>query len=335
VEKKQLLNIIKELESQQHVVGDEKKVLKQQCKILKQDLQKSQKKNSLYSKHQEDMIESIDAIELEISSYELNLNQQISKNEGIMVSNDIVNLEVTRLRDILRTRVTEILCLEEYRDNIIERQTKQKEEVDIMNEIYVSQMRAVEEERHKSAVELGQRSIMANKIKLKYEMLTKAHHTDTKDGDEGHSHVYTFITAAQKRAELQNEGDTLDREIRIKAKEIKEMRKTMIHLRERNTEFRKSFARVDMNSNEMQEMKCVDAEYISSEKELFNLKIEHRNSCVVFKNTESKLIPMKKHLSQIESDNIHLETTKKKIVEEIEKLEKSNSSIKKQINDHR
>merc|ERR1719162_1757579 len=82
-------------------------------------------------------------------------------------------------------------------------------------------------------------------------------------------------------------------------------------------------------------MKCVDAEYISSEKELFNLKIEHRNSCVVFKNTESKVIPMKKHLSQIESDNIHLETTKQKIVEEIEKLEKSNSSIKKQINDHR
>ena len=141
-----------------------------------------------------------------------------------MVSNDIVNLEVTRLRDILRTRVREILCLEEYRDNIIERKIKQKEEIDIMNEIYVSQMRAVEEERHKSAVELGQRSIMANKIKLKNEMLTKAHHTDIKDGDEGHSHVYTLITAAQKIAEFQNECDILDREIFIKAKEIKKMR---------------------------------------------------------------------------------------------------------------
>ena len=50
-----------------------------------------------------------------------------------MVSNDIVNLEVTRLRDILRTRVREILCLEEYRDNIIERKIKQKEEINIMN----------------------------------------------------------------------------------------------------------------------------------------------------------------------------------------------------------
>ena len=30
-----------------------------------------------------------------------------------MVSKDIINLEVTRLRDILRTRVTEILCLGE------------------------------------------------------------------------------------------------------------------------------------------------------------------------------------------------------------------------------
>lgn len=62
---------------------------------------------------------------------------------------------------------------------------------------------------------------MANKIKLKYEMLTKGHHTENKDDDEGHSHVYTFITAAQKRTELYNKGDTLDREICIKAKEIK------------------------------------------------------------------------------------------------------------------
>lgn len=80
-------------------------------------------------------------------------------------------------------------------------------------------LRSAEEERHRVQVELGDRRQAVEKLRAKYETLAKGFAgagvgIDSDVGGRGSSRAYVIIAAAQKREELQREGDELDQEIR-------------------------------------------------------------------------------------------------------------------------
>ena len=202
-EKKQLQLKKNELEYEHRCHKEKQVILLQQSKKLQQELQKWQRKKEHCEIDQRQLSEAIVDVELEITACELNLKKLVAKKEEEMVSHDLVRLEVRRLRDILRIKIEEVIQLENNRENLFNEMSVKKEEKKIQTDVQVAQLRAYEDERHKSAVELGQRKIAAEKMQLKHEALMKAHGNDENDEEEN-SPVYHLISAAQRRAELQN-----------------------------------------------------------------------------------------------------------------------------------
>jgi UDP-glucose:O-linked fucose beta-1,3-glucosyltransferase len=58
------------------------------------------------------------------------------------------------------------------------------------------------------------------------------------DDQEDHSQAYYVIKAAQKREELQKQGDELDSNIRVADKEIKGLENTLKMMNNRNEGYR-------------------------------------------------------------------------------------------------
>jgi hypothetical protein len=63
------------------------------------------------------------------------------------------------------------------------------------------------------------------------------------EGEGYESPELKLILAAQRREELQREGDKLDATIQAKENDIKMMQRTLMQLKEMNTNYRSSFSR--------------------------------------------------------------------------------------------
>ena len=75
-------------------------------------------------------------------------------------------------------------------------------------EVQRAQLKLAEEERHKIAMDLKDRLQAIDKLKAKYDVLAGRMRGSSEDGEE-RSQAYFIIQAAQKREELQREGDEL------------------------------------------------------------------------------------------------------------------------------
>ena len=332
-EKKQLLKRIEDLELEAKFHQERKTTLLLQGKKLRQELQKWEKKKGLCEKDQKHLNEMIVDVELEITACELNLKQMTARKEEEMVSHDLVGLEVRRLRDILRDKVEKVLTLELQRENLINEMTSKKAEIQILQDVKTAQLRAAEDERHKSKVELGKRKIAAEKTKLKYDSLSKT--KEGEDEDEENSPVYHLILAAQKKAELQREGDLLDTEIRQKEAELRAMHKTLSHLRQRNTAFRSSFANVDKRGEEFKEIEAIESVIKISEKSLLEgkkeLSVLQRNHTL----NSRKIQKSQAIISLCEEEHVALHEVKSKVKSEVEKVAQDIETFCKKIEEER
>ncbi len=319
-EKKELQMRIDKLDVEHKQYKDKQSTLSQQGKKLEHELRQWKRKRDQCHRDKKELNENISNIELEISACELNLKKLIARTEEEMVSHDLVRLEVRRLRDLLRLRIEEVAQLENDRESLLNGMAMKKTGLKIHAEVQTAQLRASEDERHRSAVELGQRKIVAEKMQLKHEALTKARGNDDNDETEN-SPVYHLITAAQRRAELQRQGDLLDSEIRKREKELKTMEKTLSHLRERNTDFRSSFTKVDKNSEEYQNVLALEEVVKSSEIILLEAKKKIQTSKKSHKNHQKQIDSLQKNLKLLKDERDSLNESKSRVEIEIEKIE--------------
>lgn len=139
-------------------------------------------------------------------------------------------------------------------------------------------LRAAEEERHRVQLELGDRRQAVEKLRAKYETLAKSFAgPGTGDGEDGSggggsSQAYYIIAAAQKREELQREGDELDQEIRKCEREIRALESTLRHLNARNVDFRVSFQRADPSSRDADVLRSLEVQAKAAQDALFRQK---------------------------------------------------------------
>merc|ERR1711939_502167 len=130
---------------------------------------------------------------------------------------------------------------------------ERKKEIMVHREVQRAQVRAAEQERHRVTVELAERTTRVEKLRAKFETLMKLSGTDD-DGTGGEkSQAFFVIQAAQRREELQREGDELDTQIRKCEKEIRALENTLKHLTVRNSEYRARFQKADPASSEANE----------------------------------------------------------------------------------
>jgi UDP-glucose:O-linked fucose beta-1,3-glucosyltransferase len=145
-------------------------------------------------------------------------------------------LEIGKLRGFLNARADEVLTLENRQVSLqlaLEARTK---EIEIHKDILRIQIKGLDEERHSASSELRNRLSKIDKLKKRYEILITQFAPE--EGEEQVSQTYYVIKAAQKREELQREGDELDANIRKAEKEIKALENTLNLMNDRNEDYR-------------------------------------------------------------------------------------------------
>ena len=178
-------------------------------------------------------------------------------------------------------------------------------------------LRAAEEERHRVQLELGDRRQSVEKLRAKYETLAKsfagagAGGCDGGDGGAGgSSQAYFIIAAAQKREELQREGDELDQEIRRCEREIRALESTLRHLNARNVDFRVSFQRADPASRDADALKNLEARAKAAQDGLFRRKKELQRAQTDHEEDIARLYGAKARATRIEEQNTQLEAVR-------------------------
>jgi chromosome segregation ATPase len=258
-----------ELESEKQ----KKLVLLQQQRKLQTELRAWGKKyESTESKYSETML-MIDTVGLDIVACEQSLKVIVAKKEEAMVSHDVTLLDVRRLRDSLRDLLEEIYSLKEHAAKAASSMQDKKDQIVSVNESKMAQLRASKDERHKSAIALGKLKIVLDKTKAKYDMVSSVN-ASKGEGEGFESPELKLILAAQKREELQQEGDKVDETIQMKEKEIKTMQKTLTQLKELNTNFRSSFSRADTNGANAQKLKELENKVHVAEDTLVRVRKE-------------------------------------------------------------
>jgi len=265
----QIKILTKDLESEKQ----KKNLLVQQQRKLQAELRAWNRKYEVTDSKYNETVQKIDGIGLEIFACEQSLKEMIVKKDEAMVSHDVTLLDVRRLRDSLRTLLEEVHTLRQQAIESASIMREKKDEAVSINEVKSAQLRISKDERHKSAIDLGKLKVTLEKTKSKYDMVRAAN--AGKGGGNGYeSPELKLILAAQRREELQQEGDKLDDTIQKKEKEIRTMKKTLTQLRERNTNFRSSFARADMNGVQAQELKVLEDKAQSAEEALVKVRGE-------------------------------------------------------------
>ena len=300
-EKKQLLAKIADLEKVLAARVDKRKMLTQQCRMIGNEYRAAVRKKEEAEATSKDINSKIAAVELENSSCELQLKSLVTAKEESMVQNDIMRLEVKRLRDALNSKADEVFNLENRRQQLQLSMEERKAEIRVHSDVRKAQVRAAEEEKHKNSVELGKRRSIVEKLKSKYETTIAK-----PEGGEEHSQAYYVILAAQRREELQRKGDELDTTIRRKEKEMRALEHTLSHLNVRNTQFRLSFQRADLSSQDADELKQLQEQVKMAQDNLFRKKKELQRLQTDYEEDVRRLEQVSQQTSRLDEQNVHL-----------------------------
>jgi len=241
-EKEKLQAQIESLEAELELGKQQKLALLHQQRQIQSELRVWRNKyESADTKHNETVL-MIEKIGLEIFACEQSLKEIVAKREDAMVSHDVTLLDVRRLRDSLREILEVLYSLKEHAAKSSLYLQERREQMITLNDDKMAQLRSAKDERHKASIDLGRLKVVLEKTKSKYMMVSSVN-ARKGEGEGYESPELKLILSAQRREELQREGDKLDATIQAKENDIKMMQRTLMQLKEMNTNYRSSFSR--------------------------------------------------------------------------------------------
>ncbi|XP_019489766.1 PREDICTED: coiled-coil domain-containing protein 39 [Hipposideros armiger] len=176
------------------------------------------------------------------------LETQIKKLHDLMIEDNLLKLEVKRIREMLHSKAEEVLSLEKRKQQLHTAMEERTEEIKVHKTMLASQIRYVDQERQNISAELHERLSKIDKLKNRYEILTVV--MMPPEGEEEKTQTYYVIKAAQEKEELQREGDCLDAKINKAEKEIYALENTLQVLNSCNNNYKQSFKIVTPSSDE-------------------------------------------------------------------------------------
>ncbi|KFG47433.1 hypothetical protein TGDOM2_218192 [Toxoplasma gondii GAB2-2007-GAL-DOM2] len=102
--------------------------------------------------------------------------------------------------------------------------------------------RAVDEERHRLALEAARRKAKISSLQSKYAVVVQKVQPEEGEGRGERSQAYYIIKAGQEKEELQRIGDELDQKIRDAEGESRGLSRTLEQLRSANSRFRRALS---------------------------------------------------------------------------------------------
>ncbi|XP_075056680.1 coiled-coil domain-containing protein 39 [Mixophyes fleayi] len=240
----ELIKTFDERKAALNILNTQHKKLQADVRNTKRDLEKNgQEKGDLISKMEE--------LKLFNTMSDKAVKKLRVSKQDLMVEDNILKLEIKRLRDMLYSKADDVFSLEKRRLQLQTAMKERTQEIAIHKEMLKSQIRLVDQERQSISSELHERLAKVDKMRKRFEIITIA--MMPPEGEEEKSQAYYIIKAAQEKEELQRVGDEMDAKIRKAEKEIKALENTLKVINSCNSSYRKSFNKVTETSEEYEE----------------------------------------------------------------------------------
>nr|XP_014341535.1 PREDICTED: coiled-coil domain-containing protein 39 isoform X2 [Latimeria chalumnae] len=222
-----------------------------QLKKLQDDINYVKKEMEKTGLEKDNLSVKIEELTLFNDSSDKELKRIRVAKQDLMVEDNILKLEIKRLRDALYNKKGSVLSLEKRKLQLQTAMRERTEEIKVHKEMLQIQFRMVDQERQSISAELHDRLAKIDKLKKRYEILMVS--MAPPEGEEEKSQAYYVIKAAQEKEELQREGDELDAKIRKAEKEVRAMENTLYLINNRNATYRSSFKTVTETSEEYED----------------------------------------------------------------------------------
>jgi len=222
-----------------------------QVKRLADDISRVNRDYQNTSKVKQDYTSKIEELNLHNDSSQRVLRTLNDQKENLLVNQNLLKLEIKRLRGFLRDKSETVTSLEKRQLQLDTAMKERRHEISIHMDMITAQLRSAEEERSQVNAELQERLSKIDKLKKRYEILMVA--MKPPEGEEEQSQSYFVIKAAQEKEALQREGDELDAKIKKAEKEIRALQNTLKLLDARNETYRQSFRKVTSDSEEAEQ----------------------------------------------------------------------------------
>ncbi|PIK37807.1 putative coiled-coil domain-containing protein [Apostichopus japonicus] len=233
-------------------------LLSTQLKRLQDDIRRVKRELEKGGAETDDLTSKIEELNLHNDSSQRELKRIVQAKQDMMVDDNILKLEIKRLRDILNSKADDVFSLEKRRLQLETAMKERHHEIGIHKDMLKAQLKTAEEERATVSTELHERISKIDKLRKRYEILMVSMAPPEGEADEEVSQAYYVIKAAQEKEQLQRKGDELDARIRKAEKEIKALENTLRLMNGRNEQYRKSFNRVTETSEEYEEKQRLD-----------------------------------------------------------------------------
>lgn len=312
-EKRDLKKRIDDLEAEVETVTEKRKILIGQGRKLANELATSKTRREQLTEKERLKKESLAEIELQNRMIEEEIRRETRVKEELVVNNDLLRLEVRRLRDLLSAKADAVFSLENRKQQLELSLAERKEEIKVHLDVLRAELRVGNEEKHKVTMELRNREANVEKLRSRFEAVTKAKGSN----DEGHSQAYYVILAAQKREALQRRGDELDYDVRKAEKEIRALQTTLDHLNARNKAYRASFQKVELDGDDVEVLKQLEERTKLAKDALFKKKKELQRLVTDAEEDSRRLQNIKAQDGNAARQHDHLQNAKAQIEEEL------------------
>jgi len=250
-----------------------------------------------------------------IRASEDTLKACVTEKEDALVNYDMLRVEVKRLRDALSSKSEEVLTLENRAAQLELSVESRKKEVEAVRTVLRMEAKLAEEERHKLALDLSDRTAKIALLKTRYEVLC-AKLRGGGGGEDPGSRVFYILRAAQRREELQREGDELEAALAKREKEVKALRHTLAYLNARNDSFRTAFASVDPSGNEVGAVRALEDSISKTQDAIYKSKREKEKAVAGAEEGERRLTSLGDRIAALTQASKELEAAFGRAVEE-------------------
>merc|ERR1712071_527392 len=194
---------------------NEKKTVAQQLKKLGDEVRRVNREMEKTDNEYADLQAKIAEMDLQYESSQRELRNLEKDNNSSLVDDNLLRLEISRLRGSLAERVNSVVDLSQRRLQLNTAIKERKIHINNMKSMVSAEIKAADQERTILSHDLHERINKIEKIRNRYDsLMTLMAPPEGEQGDEDQSQAYYVIKAAQDKEELQRYGDKLDTDIK-------------------------------------------------------------------------------------------------------------------------
>ncbi|CAJ1010833.1 hypothetical protein Q4I28_006148 [Leishmania naiffi] len=252
-ERKELRRKIDLLQTTLDELEKQNRILQNQVKRVREEMRKSSILIEKLEATKKRSLEEVLEMDLRCTHSDREEKQLEKQREDLLIKVDTLELQLGRLRNLLRVKDAELLTLEEKKRQLEADVAEREAEIEVHHRLLRMEAKLAEEERKRLVTELLERQKNLTAVKNRQEVLVGRM-------DPAHarlSQVELVIAAAKEREDLQYRGDSLDARIRRMEKEMLKLEKTIAIIRASNGRYRHQFDKVSDKDEEVQTQKAL------------------------------------------------------------------------------